>query len=86
MTRLEHRAEYLPAMANGVVKFWRGDKGWGAISSGDLPAGKDAWAHFSVVDVTGYRELMPGQAVEFTFEAAQQDSFEFRATWVRPID
>ena len=71
--------------STGVVKFWKAERGWGAISSDDLPEGRDAWAGFAVVDMEGYRALQQGQRVEFTFEAAQQDSFDFRATWVRPL-
>jgi CspA family cold shock protein len=33
----------------------------------------------------GYRELVEGQPVEFEYEPAQQDSFEFRAIVVRPL-
>jgi len=71
-----------------VVKFWKEEKGWGAISSAALPDGRDAWAHFSVVDAgnpSGYRSLSAGQVVEFAFERVKQDSFDFRATWVRPV-
>lgn len=71
--------------SRGVVKFWRPEKGWGAISSDALPRGKDAWAHFSAVEMTGYRELLAGQDVEFAYRPAQQDSFEFVAEWVRPL-
>lgn len=73
-------------MARGTVKFWKAQKGWGAISSEELPPGKDAWAHFSVVEVPGCVCLEPGQLVEFEYEAAQQDSFEYRATAVRAVD
>lgn len=69
----------------GVVKFFRPDKGWGAISSDALPPGRDAWVHFSMIDMPGYRVLEPGQQVEFTFHAAQQDSFHYVADWVRPL-
>jgi CspA family cold shock protein len=72
-------------MARGRVKFWKADKGWGAISSDELPPGRDAWAHFSAVEMPGYRSLEQGQLVEFEYEAAQQDSFEYRATRVRAI-
>ena len=70
----------------GVVKFWRVVKGWGAISSEALPAGFDAWVHFSAIEAEGYRSLAEGQEVEFTFESAIQDSFRFRAIWVRAVD
>lgn len=69
-------------MATGVIKFYRADKGWGAISSEALPPGRDAWFHFSHID--GDKMLTEGQRVEFEFEAVQQDSFEYRALWVRP--
>ncbi|HVW81105.1 MAG TPA: cold shock domain-containing protein [Mycobacteriales bacterium] len=68
------------------MKFFKPDRGWGAISSPDLPHGRDAWVGFSVIDMQGYRELVTGQQVRFTFEQAQQDSFDYRATWVRPVE
>ena len=71
-------------MARGVVRFWNAEKGWGAISSDELPPGRDAWAHYShIMDMPGYRALEAGQAVEFSFEAAQQDGFDFRVIEVR---
>ena len=30
-------------VVRGMVKFFKEDKGWGAISSGELPDGQDAW-------------------------------------------
>jgi CspA family cold shock protein len=48
-----------------------------------LPAGLDAWVHFSVIEVDGYRVLNAGGEVEFGYEPARQDSFRFRATRVR---
>jgi CspA family cold shock protein len=71
-------------VARGVVKFWNAEKGWGAISSAELPPGRDAWAHYSqIMDMPGYRALEAGQAVEFSYEGAQQDSFDFRVIEVR---
>ncbi len=69
----------------GVVKFWREEKGCGAISSDALPPGRDAFAHFSVVETEGFRSLTEGQAVDFTFHATRQDSFDFIADWIRPV-
>ncbi|AKU19032.1 cold-shock protein [Luteipulveratus mongoliensis] len=69
----------------GTVKFWKADKGWGAISPADLPEGQDAFAHFSSVEMDGFRSLEEGVSVEFTWYAAEQDSFEFVADWVKPI-
>ena len=67
------------------MKFWKPEKGWGAISSPELPDGKDAWASFSVVDMTGYKSLAAGQEVEFRYTAGRQDSFDFVVEWVRPL-
>jgi cold shock CspA family protein/ribosomal protein S18 acetylase RimI-like enzyme len=73
-------------VAQGVVKFWKPEKGWGAISSEELPEGRDAFAHFSVIEAEGYRELNQNQRVLFRYHAAQQDSFGFVADWVRAIE
>lgn len=72
-------------MAHGSVKFFKAEKGWGAISSPELPEGFDAWVHFSTIEMDGYRALETGDQVEFTYEEAQQDSFRFRATRVRKL-
>ena len=72
-------------MAHGTVKFFKPEKGWGAISSPDLPEGFDAWVHFSAIEMPGFRALEAGDRVEFTYEQVQQDSFRFRATRVRKL-
>ena len=72
-------------MFTGIVKFYKVEKGWGALSSKALPPGADAWVHYSAIEGTGYRELSAGDVVEFEFEAAQQDSFRYRATWVKRL-
>jgi CspA family cold shock protein len=72
-------------MAHGTVKFFKPDKGWGAITSPDLPDGFDAWVHFSEIEMDGYRSLNAGDAVEFDYEPARQDSFRFVATRVRKL-
>ncbi len=72
-------------VARGVVKFWKSEKGWGAISSDVFEAG-DAFAHFSVIEADGFRELRQGQPVLFRYHAAVQDDFRFVADWVRAID
>ncbi|MGH3420129.1 MAG: cold-shock protein [Streptosporangiaceae bacterium] len=65
------------------MKFFKPDKGYGAIASPDLPDGLDAWVHFSIIEMDGYRVLNAGDEVEFDYEPAQQDSFRFVATRVR---
>jgi cold shock protein len=72
-------------MAIGTVKFFRPDKGWGAVSCAELPEGHDVWVHYSAIEGEGFRALVEGERVEFEYEAAQQDSFRFRATRVRPM-
>jgi len=36
-------------MAYGVVKWFKAEKDTGAIRSAELPPGRDAWVHFSVI-------------------------------------
>jgi CspA family cold shock protein len=72
-------------MARGKVKFFKAQKGWGAIASAELPPGQDAWVHFSAIEGDGYRALDEGDAVDFDFEPAIQDSFRFRVTRARKI-
>ena len=72
-------------MATGVVKFYKAEKGWGAISSPELPDGLDAFVHFSAIEAEGYKSFEQGDQVEFDYEPAQQDSFRFRATRARRL-
>jgi len=72
-------------MTHGIVKFWKSEKGWGAISSPELPDGCDAFVHFSDIVVSGFREVHPGDKVEFTIVHRVQDSFKFSAAEVRKL-
>lgn len=72
-------------LATGVVKFYKAEKGWGAISSPELPDGLDAFVHFSAIEAEGYKAFEQGDQVEFDYEPAQQDSFRFRATRARRL-
>lgn len=69
--------------ARGTVRVWHAEEGWGLLDAAHTPGG--CWAHFSAVLVGGYRALEAGQAVEFTFEAAEQDGHLFRALQVWPV-
>jgi CspA family cold shock protein len=73
------------AVARGVVKFFKSGEGWGAISCDDLPDGQDVWIHFSDIEAEGYRAFEGGDVVDFDFEPAHQDSFNFRATRARRV-
>lgn len=39
-------------VARGVVKFFKSEKGWGAISRDELPASQDVWVHFSDIEAS----------------------------------
>jgi CspA family cold shock protein len=65
----------------GRVKFYKAERAWGGIESDETPG--HVWVHFSVIQGDGFRELVEGELVEFRYEAAIQDSWRYRATWVR---
>ena len=73
-------------VARGRVKFFNGQKGWGGIESDETPG--DVWVHFSMIERGDgdYRSLEKGEEVEFAYERADQDSWRYRAVWVRPVD
>jgi CspA family cold shock protein len=51
-------------MANGTVKWFNGDKGYGFITQDDGP---DVFVHYSAItDTTGYKSLNEGDQVEFS--------------------
>ena len=49
-------------MAQGTVKFFNADKGFGFISR---EQGDDVFVHFSNIQSDGYKTLDEGQRVEF---------------------
>ncbi len=49
-------------MANGTVKWFNAEKGFGFITS---DRGEDVFVHYSAIDMTGYKVLEEGQAVTF---------------------
>ena len=67
---LEARAAVreLLGMAQGTVKWFNPDKGYGFIA---VDGGKDVFVHFSAIQADGYRSLEEGQRVEF--EITQSD-------------
>ncbi len=67
----------------GTVRFWLDEEGWGVIDCPKTPDG--CWAHWSTLEMDGYRTLSAGQAVELTWERARQDGYDYRAVTARPI-
>ena len=67
--------------AQGIVRVWNDEEGWGVIDSEETPGG--CWAHFSVISVSGYRTLHTGQTVALDWEAGEQDGYSYRALEVR---
>ena len=49
-------------MAQGTVKWFNSEKGFGFITQDDRP---DVFVHFSSIQSDGYRELKEEQRVEF---------------------
>ena len=52
-------------MENGVVKWFNNEKGFGFIS---VEGGDDVFAHFSAINLDGFKTLEEGQAVQFDVE------------------
>jgi cold shock protein len=50
-------------MATGVVKWFNDAKGYGFITPDD--GGEDLFAHFSAIQVSGFKTLKEGQKVAF---------------------
>ena len=50
-------------MAQGAVKWFNAEKGYGFIAQDG--GGADVFVHYSAIDSSGYRSLDEGQRVEF---------------------
>jgi CspA family cold shock protein len=66
-------------MAQGTVKWFNGDKGFGFIEQAEGP---DVFVHYSEIQAQGFKTLEEGQQVEF--EVAQGPKGP-QATQVRGI-
>jgi cold shock protein len=51
-------------MAQGTVKWFNGEKGFGFIEVDG--GGADVFVHYSAIESSGFRSLEEGQRVEFT--------------------
>ena len=67
-------------MAQGTVKWFNAEKGFGFIAPSD--GGADVFVHFSAIQSQGYRSLEENQQVEFEITQGQKGP---QASDVRPI-
>ena len=67
-------------MAQGTVKWFNADKGFGFISVDN--GGPDVFVHFSAIASDGYRTLDDNQRVEFEVTQGQKGP---QAEQVRPV-
>lgn len=70
----------------GQVRWFSADEGWGIIDAPSVPGG--CFVGFFNIQMPGFRELRPGQRVQFTFEQPgfPQDGCPYRALTVWPQD
>ena len=79
-SRGRHAAFLLPCgaesefgMAEGTVKWFNPDKGYGFISRED---GEDLFVHFSEITMDGFKTLDEGQAVVFEVTTGQNGKLQ----------
>lgn len=66
-------------MANGKIKWFNDQKGFGFIT--DDQGGEDVFVHFSAVEMDGFKSLKEGQAVTYEAERSPKG---LKATKVVP--
>ncbi|NLJ91801.1 MAG: cold shock domain-containing protein CspD [Aeromonadales bacterium] len=65
----------------GTVKWFNNAKGFGFICPQE--GGDDVFAHFSTIEMDGYRTLKAGQLVQYKIEQGPKGH---HATHIRPAD
>ena len=67
-------------MAQGTVKWFNSDKGFGFITPDD--GGKDLFVHHSEIQGSGFRSLEENQRVQFEVEQGQKGPQAVKVTAV----
>ena len=67
-------------MAQGTVKWFNAEKGYGFITPDG--GGADVFAHFSAIQMSGYRALEENQRVQFEIVQGQKGP---QADNIRPL-
>jgi CspA family cold shock protein len=68
-----------PAMAQGTVKWFNAEKGYGFIT---VDGGEEVFVHFSAIESSGYRSLAENQRVSFDITKGPKGP---QAESVRPV-
>ncbi len=66
--------------ADGTVRFWHVEEGWGVLDSPSTPDG--CYASFAAIQMDGFRELARGERVSFEFLEFASDGYAYQATAV----
>ncbi|HVQ88219.1 MAG TPA: cold-shock protein [Actinomycetes bacterium] len=66
-------------MAQGTVKWFNAEKGYGFIA---VDEGPDVYVHYSQIQMDGFRALEDGQRVEFEISQGQKGP---QADSVKPV-
>lgn len=69
------------SMAQGTVKWFNNSKGFGFIRPED--GGEDIFAHYSTIQMEGYRTLKAGQDVDYELDAGAKGD---HAASITPTD
>jgi cold shock protein len=78
--RVPSFVEWKRRMAQGTVKWFSSDKGYGFITQDD--GGADVFVHYSAIDAEGFRGLEENQRVEYEVTQGQKGP---QAEHVRPL-
>ena len=67
-----------------TVEWWNDASGCGALADcEEAPGG--VFVHFSIVEMVGFKKLLPGQRVEALVSEGGQDGYSYAAGVVRQI-